>query len=332
MKKKLIVYAFLLSAFAACGQDEKQADDSGPKGTVDFTTRASDDDGGAVLIFRKQANNYLYTEEFAPVWALKPSTTNEYVAKKTMLIGDYEFLFYKTSGLTRTTMTTLAAGTTQMDDIRFSVKPNTAKPGYSLPVDEIWLPETKALAHSTYTITGKNNPLVNAKLTRAVSGIEVILKRGKKEADGSYSELPFASGTDISSVIKSIALDISKLGSAIDLNGGTDNTAKTFVTLNTSAGTVDASTGFITLTGPLVFPNKTNETINVDLTLTPVSTTDYPNPLTATVSNGKAERNTKLCITVWFAATATPSTHSIAITVDYAPLGTPIDGDTGIWN
>ncbi|MDL2319546.1 hypothetical protein LJC45_00230 [Alistipes sp. OttesenSCG-928-B03] len=323
MKIKAILLSFSLLALVACSLEERYRGDDAPKGAVDLTTRGPSN-GVVVLAFRKYTDNlYKYWKTLTPNWKLKSGNT--YTAKETLLISNYEFLFYKKVG-SNTTMTTMSAETTKMDDICFYATADAgAGAGYYKGVDEIWLPESSSVAHTEYSITGTSNPLVSAKITRAVSQVEVILKRGTKSG-GTYTPKPFATG-DISDIISSVELDISKIGTTINLTGGLNATAKTKVTLASSSGTVDPATGFITLSGPFVFPNKTNEDITVGLNLNAVVPADYPGGL-ATSATGKAERNRKLEITVWLIA---DNAQSISIEVSYGQMGTPVDGDTGIW-
>lgn len=326
--KSIISVFFLLAALTGCSQEERHADDA-DSGSVGFSTRGPAT-GVEILAFRQQSGaTYEYSKTLTPNWTLKTGDT--YTAKAALLIGKYEFLFYKKDG-SATTMTTLVPNTTRMDAVRFTAKQDTGNPaGYYLPVDEIWLPASSTVAHTTYTITGDNNPTVGAKLTRAISQVEVVLKRGTKELDGTFTPAPFTGGTDISSILGDVTLDISGLGTAIGIDAGINATAKTKVTLDISSGTVDAATGFITIPGPFVFPNDdpANKNISVGISVAHADPVTNPTPLTGSAS-GKAERNRKLQIVIWKSVSA--GSHSVDLEVSYGTMDAPIDGDTGIWN
>lgn len=342
MKIKTILFSsLLLLSAAACTVEEIRTDENRPEGTVNFDTRGPADHI-SVLIFRQQPDNtYRYQEKFVPTWTTytpaSPNAGSEYYrATKNLLIGDYEFLFYNQSSVSNTTITSLGAGSTQMNDIRFSaVADGAAGAGYYLPVDETWLPETTTAAHTPYSITGTANPTVEAKLTRAVAQVEIVLKRGT-ESGGVYTPVPFSTG-DIRDIIGSVTLDLENLGTTVDYAGtGLDANAKTKVTLstaNTTITTVDAD-GFATITGPFVFPNNNPAVTEVDfdlaLGITPAAAATYTGTYTG-YGSGTVERNKKLQITVWFTASGGVSTQDIKIEVVYGDLGNPTAGDSGIW-
>lgn len=222
MKKNIFLLSIILFLITACNNDEAEINTGtdNQENQVTFTTRGHATDGVSVLIFRedKQKTDYYYQEEFKPIW--QTVGTSQAQAQKALLLGNYQFLFYRWDDDGNTTMTVPQTGKTTIENIRFNAKPDV-KTNYVLPVDPVWLPVDATDAKEKYEFTGINNKTVSEKLRRAVSLVEVKLRRGYKNdpSDPEYTPQPYSIGKSVMDHFDKITLDIKKVGTSVGVNG-----------------------------------------------------------------------------------------------------------------
>ncbi len=316
MKKYYYLIWILTILLAACsneGENEFIQDNGTLKSNSETITFKQDMGGVSVLIFKENNNDFNYLRSIVSGWSIdgKVSTRLE--------LDKYRFLFVKSAGTNTSFYPDPIDSNTSFDDIKIEAKTDSQNEGYVLPVDEIWLPETEELAKTIYTIVDETT--VHNKLTRAVSQIIVHVKRVANE-NGKITELPFASGKNITENIKEIKLDIDGVGEALDISGGIGST-KTKDVLDQVTKIDDD--GFATFDGPFVFPMAIAEQTEVNISVIPSDDSLFPEMKTSV--NGLLERNKKLEITLLITSTY----QLIDIIVDINPITEISQGDSGIW-
>lgn len=270
-------------------------------------------DGVSVLIFGHSNNGFKYLRSINTGWSVdgKVSTLLE--------IGTYKFLFLKYISVNTTFYPNSLNTSTNFEDIKIVAKEDPLNNGYLIPVDELWLPETEAMADETYLI---NNPTtVYNTLKRAVSQVQLNIKRGYNKGT-TIAPYPFSDGKNIMDNIKEIKLDIAGVGEAVTISGG-EGSSKT--QYSSQAATEITTEGYAVFEGPLVFPNGTGANSSVKITIVPKDGSAFP-VMTADVE-GLLERNKKLEITLWLTSTY----KFINVTVKTEPISESEDGDLGIW-
>lgn len=304
----------------ACDKDETEKTED-LQGSAIFSTRGDATDGVSVLIFKEKQGVFGYDETWNPDWR------NGKAIRILDIEQDYRFLLYKwEKGTVTMSPSPLEKTTTKMEDIRFDAKADAqAGAGYVLPVDSIWLPKDLTTAEEKFRFNGVNNKTVKETLELAVSCIELELKRGYRDGN-SYKPLVYdnPAAKNILSEIKNISLDIAKVGTSVDIEGGIGTTSKT--AFSTKAGKVDKD-GFANIIGPLVFPNEKKEESDVKITLDFNDDSSFPKTMSTSVK-GLLERNNKLVITLWLSVTY----ETIEISVDVKPISATTDGDDGMWD
>lgn len=301
----------LIVLISACSNEGEFIQDSsslnGKDGDIIFLQEKED---VSVLIFNENDSDFKYIKSITSGWSTDGKISTR------LIFGKYRFLFIKSAGIN----TSFSFDTnTSFDDIKIAAKDDPQNENYVLPVDEIWLPETREMAETIYTITGETT--VYNKLTRAVSRIVIHLKRGSVE-NGEITEYPFPEGMNITENIKEIKLDINGVGGAVNFIGGVGST-KTQETLQESSEITED--GFATFQGPFVFPPETQDLTTVDISIIPDKDSAFPEISTSV--SGLLERNKKLEITLL----VTDTYQLLDIVVDTNPITEVSQGDSGIW-
>ena len=322
MKSNIIISVLLVIlslTVASCSNEENiiensLGDELNSENNKIVTFSGATMDGVSVLIFGRNNTSYKYQGIVDTGWSTDGKAT------KVLEIGRYKFLFMKYTPVYTELYPTTIDQNTLFEDIRIDSKPDLANSGYTLPVDEIWLPETDSLANIIYPIY--NTTTVHNKLKRAVSQIELYIIRASNNGT-QMDSLPFPTGKNIMDNIQEIKLDIDGVGKYITTAGGFGSEKTLY-----KATTADSITskGYAIFEGPLLFPNGTRTNTSVDITITTKTGSAYPATMTEKVQ-GLLERNKKLKITLWLTSTY----EFITITVDTEPISENTDGDSGIW-
>ncbi len=319
MKKLNLIYGIIfLIMVAACSDKDNLTDETNSSLTRTTFAYTADADDVSVLIFGKGNEGFTYLRTLSSGWVNNRISTN-------LELGEYKFLFCLVPGTETTFTPTSLDNSIGMEDIRIHAKTDNEplRQGYVLPVEEIWMPETEALADTPYIIEG--NELISNTLKRAVSQVEVILKRAEIGQNNEITPVPYGEGSNIMNDIKSIVLDIEGVGEYIDYKGS-HGLSRTYY--YTQTATDFTNEGFAHFEGPFVFPTETTDPANVKITIQPTDSTK--DPMSTTVS-GKLERNKKLIITLWISSPDEPIVSVIDITVDTEEISLSTDGDKGIW-
>jgi len=325
--KKNIIFSILLilimSMIVACSNEEAIMENSlgdklnsVNKKTVTFSEATMD--GVSVLIFGHNNSKFQFLRSIDAGWSA--SGTSKSKVSTYLEIGTYKFLFLKNEGkTTKLTPSLLGAGPIYFENIKIESTEDSQNPGWLAPVDEIWLPETDAVANKTYAIS--DSVTIFNKLKRAVSQVQLNIKRALPDGE-KQTPYPFEEGESIMENIKEIKMEIEGVGEYITIYGG-NGTSKTKYNA-TSASKIDDD-GYAIFNGPFVFPNGTGEDAMVNIIIEPIDENVFPR--TTATAKGPLEKNRKLEITLWL----TPVYKFINITIDTKPISGNKDGDTGIW-
>lgn len=318
--KNNIIISILLIIFmnTACSNEEAYdksslGDELNSENSKAVTFSGAEMDGVSVLIFGHNNSEFKYIHAISTGWSAegKVSTLLE--------IGKYKFLFLKYTAENTTFQPDPLNTSSGFEDIKIKAKEDPQNSGYLLPVDEIWLPETEAMASKEYLI---NNPTtIHNKLTRAVSQVQLNIRRGYKNGS-TIVPYPFPDGKNIMENIKEIKMDITGVGQAITIAGGEGSSKTKYSALSATEITED---GYAIFGGPLVFPNGSGVNSPVKITIVPKD--DSPFPVMTADVEGLLERNKKLEITLWLTSTY----KFINVTVKTEPISKSEDGDSGIW-
>lgn len=314
MKGRNIVYWALLLLAASCVREKEGREiEESVLATRSVTLNVGMEDV-SVLIFGRNDPDFTYRSSIVSGWDTQGKTSIR------LEVGDYKFLFFKFSGLHTFLDPESLTNAVTFADIKVKVEKDPARDGYVWPADELWFPESAAMADEIYSIQGGET--VRNTLTRAVGQIVLQLKRGIPE-NGEIDSLPYPAGKTIMDNIEKVSLDIAGVGEAADIRGGIGN-SKVFWT--TAQANRITKSGFAIFEGPFVFPSGTGQETNVNVVLLPKSGSAFPE-LSKQVK-GKVERNKRLVITLWVTSTY----KFIGITVKTDPISAETDGDQGIWN
>lgn len=314
MKGRNIVYWALLLLAASCVREKEGGEiEESVLATRSVTLNVGMEDV-SVLIFGRNDPDFTYRSSIVSGWDTQGKTSIR------LEVGDYKFLFFKLSGLHTFLDPESLTNAVTFADIKVKAEKDPARDGYVWPADELWFPESAAMADEIYSIQGGET--VRNTLTRAVGQIVLQLKRGIPE-NGEIDSLPYPAGKTIMDNIERVSLDIAGIGEAADIRGGIGN-SKVFWT--TAQANRITKSGFAIFEGPFVFPSGTGQETNVNVVLLPKSGSAFPE-LSKQVK-GKVERNKRLVITLWVTSTY----KFIGITVKTDPISAETDGDQGIWN
>lgn len=266
----------------------------------------------SIYIFRKEGDVFRYDSIINSGWSDQGTATAR------LKLGDYKFLFV---GPLKGNLDVLPATlnkTVTWEQLSFTSRQDDGHENGILPAEELFLPEPE-VADSVYTISGDDE--IACTLKRRVSQLVFAVKRGSKDGD-IYVPQPFAGGQDILSMINKLEVEI--YGVARSCNyAGTSGTGNVFRTYSAS---VDGSTdpdGFVTFTGPFVFPPSDGSEVRLKITLGKPSGETYP-PVEIT---RKLEANRQLEVNLWMSS----SQYDIGVTVHTSPISQETEGDKGVW-
>jgi len=313
-KSNIICWMLVILIMASCSKDEDKLIHGEPSEDNKNVLLSGEMNGVSVLIFGKNDNNqFVYKRRIDSGWSAQGRVTTE-VEK-----GNYQFLFMKTDGINPSmTPTSLSANGTLFSDVSFSANINTDSVNYVLPVEEIWLPETDALAGKTYTITADTT--IKSKLKRAVSQVGLHIKRGTSVNDS----LPFTGNDNIMRHIREVKMDILGVGKTVTA-GGTPSGSSNTVYISGNPKISDS--GFAIFEGPFVFPPAPGGQTQIKVTIIPKP--GSPFPVLEYTTPASLVRNEKIDITLWI--TATYQFVDIEINMDVMPEAPAGTGDEGIW-
>lgn len=273
-------------------------------------------DDVSVMIFRLEQGEYIYQESITSGW------DQDNKVEKELDKGQYKFLYVKCPAVN--TITPALSGTILFDDVRFTANNDAARSAdYVLEVDEMWLAESAAVANTPYDIQGDEN--IKNRMTRAVSQVELRVKRGMWKNGVLVDSILYTGGKNIMEHIQQIEMTVSGVGESLTYAGGTGN-KKIATVFDQADADISSVTGFVSFEGPFVFPTASVDNATVDIKITPVAGSPFPE-MTKQLS-GKLIRNKKLIVTVWVS-----STYQF-IDVDYETsfFEDPEKGDEGIWD
>lgn len=313
LKHCLLLYGAF--AMAACStHTERAAEESSPCRRVNMSVRANsieDYNGTSVLIFRKDNGAYRFLSRFSGPW------DNEGHATATLELGDYRFLFSRSAGLS-TGESSLIEGVTTPEEFGFSARQDAN--GNTLPVDEIFLPAASE-PQTEYRID--DHTTVNSNLTRAVSRIDVLIKRGISDGT-SFIEFPYTDGKTVLDHMENLELRIEGTSTRLTTEG-TSGSGQTIVRFTPSQATEITAEGFALFTGPLVFPPADNGNVDVKAAFNPESGSPFPEMTGSATS--PLQKNKVLELTLWI----TNDYKFIDITAETRPIEAETEGDNGVW-
>lgn len=311
---------FLLSLpllFSCSGQDELLDSPGNPEeipaGVSKVVFRSDGQASRRVYIFRKEGDTFRYHSQIDNGWSADGKMTTR------LLIGEYKFLFTVPTGEGLDVLPTPLDKTVTWKQLSFAAKTDSDNPENILPVEELFLPEPE-VADSMYTIRGGDKK-ITCTLTRRVSQLEFVLKRGYKKGEG-YVPVPYSSGSDILSMMQELQVELSGVARQCNYarTSGTATMQQTYAAADNNGIDDD---GFATFTGPFVFPPVDNQEIDLKITLVPKKGAPYA-PLHL---KGKLETNKKLVVNLWLNS----ASFSIGVTYENKDITQRTDGDSGRW-
>lgn len=319
MNKGYYIICMLIFLITACSNDDGNHlmhDDLNmeSKGGSELVTLSTEIKDVSVLIFGEKDGAFTFQSKISSGW----DANNQ--VQTNLKLGKYKFLFLKTAGKCTNLLPAELLTTTQFEDINFKVRDDSHNPGYAMPTDEIYLPETQSLANTEYTVTGPTT--VKNKITRAVGQIVVNIHRVAKN-NNDTTHLPFTGTQNVMSNISKINLDISGTGETVNIAGG-KGSVKTKYTFDNTKAIID-NNGFASLEGPFLFPTADAEKTIVKISVDPAEDSAFP--VMNTTVESKIKRNEQIIITLLITSTY----QLIDIAVDIEPISDAIDGDAGIW-
>lgn len=313
---KYFLVIFGTMTIAACSSEPESATGTGtPDMTVKFSAEMKipeDYENTSVLVFRKKNGAYLLDSKFDGPWSVNGHAT------AILELGDYRFLFFRSPSVS-TDLSPLITGTTTPDDIQFIAKQNAD--GSLLPVDEIFLPVAAEIGNEYHIEDGTT---VTSKLSRAVSRIDIWIKRGRYDGE-TFSAIPYTGGRTILDNLDYLELKISGISTIINLSGAQGNG-----TMNIGFSSSDVkeitSEGFALFTGPLVFPPSENGNVTVNAIFRTKNGSSFPDMQGSATST--LEKNNVLSVTLWI----TNDYKFLDIVTVTRPIEAETDGDSGVWH
>lgn len=311
-RRNFIIWIVVALAMG-CAENGVEREEEEPVFQTRSTTFSGGAEGVSVLVFNKNGGNYTYQQSITSGWS-----SDGHVDAR-LVVGDYKFLFMKTPGVTTSLMPATLSENVKFEDIYITSRPDPENTGYCLPVDEIFLPATPAMADTVYSITGQDS--VRCTLTRAVSRVILHLKRAA-ENGGQYDSFPYTSPASIMDEVQKVKMRISNVGEALNIEGGIGTTNTYYAT---ETADLITPSGFAVLQGPFVFPSGTGGESRVEITLDPKTGSAFS--VLKTEVSGLLERNRQLIVTLWVTSTY----RLVEVSAETAPITDIINGDSGIW-
>lgn len=305
------------AACAACSEREPERQPGGDPapGSTRVTLEREGTQDISVYAFRREGDLFRYDTLFREGWTLDGRLSVR------MGSGNYKFLFVSGAGENLSLQPAPVSGRTTWEDAVFALRENTATPGSYLPADELFL-QLPAEANTVYAVGGRDLT-IPARLTRAVSRIGVVLKRGYMQ-NGKYVELPY---TQPHSVLDQIArVELTALNAGLSVSpAGSSGAACVSATLDAADYAELTGEGFVRLDGPFIIPPSGDSEVELELRVIPAQGSPLePVPLRL---SGKAERNKSLDVTLWI----TSGYPEIGVEIRIGPIVREEEGDTGIW-
>lgn len=315
-----ILFLISLPILFSCSPQEELTDSSGkpeeiPAGIsrVSFSTRGSQ--SPCVYVFRKEGDNFVYQSTLDSGWTPEGKLTTR------LLIGDYKFLF---TGPLDGQLDVLPAPLNKsvtFDQLRFAAHEDSGPNGDFLPAGELFLPEPD-IANQVYTIRGSEQ--IACTLKRRVAQLSFTVARGyKKEGtEDEYVPQPYTGTHNILETIKELRVEIAGVANQCNYLG-TSGKGKVYQSYTGTSPKNMTPEGFVTFTGPFVFPPADGEEVKLTLTLVSVTGEEY----TPISLKGKLEANRQLAVNLWLAFTY----FDIGVTVHTEDISGRTGGDAGMW-
>lgn len=312
--KDFFSIVLLIGVMACSRQQEQLLPGTNPASALYRTTFVAENPDYAVWVFRKGSEQFTYLQTVRSGWSADGKVTAE------LPVGEYKFLFTYFPEKNTGVLPAPQSDKSQLEDLRFVIQ-HTPQ-GSLLPGDELFLPEGKV--DSVYQIWGENS--VEAKLKRVVSQVNLLVKRGIKNPDGSYTALPYMAGDSILQHIGHIELKLKNLGTSLDVHGKSYGSGQLDYVWQAAERDSLTREGFATYTGPFFFPAADEGEIQFELTLFPGN--DAPHKELSMQISHKVELNRQIFITAWI----TDDWNFIDVSVKTEPITDRISGEEGVWD
>lgn len=282
-KKSWLIMAVAGALFTACQNDDDNfsAVNTGEETSVNFELDASvlnyspatsplryspEYTAGnfSIYAFREQtagAGNYVFEKNINLANMTYDETDKKLKGKDALSIGKYKFV--AAYGLNQSVITLPTWGMLT-DGYSITYTPSTT------PLQEIFLQEGNVAGLTAYDLgtTSTANPIVTATLKRVVSRVDVMFFKGKKNADGTYTELAYSTGNDVfgGQTIEALELKYQTLNNVMGYFGEYRTTGP--VNANVNLSNFYGSNGIITIgdnnTGTIVGNNTYTKYDNVE--------------------------------------------------------------------
>lgn len=320
MKAKHIFYLILLGIASACsGPEEETILPPPPVAAMqNISFRSTTATNYDILAFRQRNNEFVYLKTFQ-VSGL--SEGEVYSAE--LPVGNYQFLFARNYNTNTLLSPSYPNPNTRFEEMTFITKTDSQAGGNQiLGSDELYLQDQHA--DSVYQLTAAST--IECTLKRAVAQLVLHIKRGQKNADGTYTAIPYPSKDNIARYFNEIKIELAGIGSRVNAQSIPSGSANLQVTYAAIAYDSLSSEGFATYTGPFFFPSATPQKLQLGVILTPAA--NSPQPSLKIETTGAPKRNEQFIVTVW----VTKDWNFIGITTDTQPITAEIPGDEGIWD
>ncbi len=315
-----ILFLISLPILFSCSPQEELTDSSGnpeeiPAGIskVSFNSRGLQ--SPCVYVFSKEGDNFVYQSTLDSGWTPEGKLTTR------LLIGDYKFLFTGPLDDQIEVLPATLDRTVTFDQLRFAARKDEEHDGGLLPVGELYLPKSD-VANQMYTIRGGEQ--IECTVERRVSQLSFTVARGyKKEGtENEYVPQSYTGTHNILETVKELHVEIAGVASQCNYLE-TSGEGTVYQTYNEASRKNVTPDGFVTFTGPFVFPPADGKEIDLTLTLVSVAGSAYP-PLHL---KGKLEANRQLVVNLWL----TSSYFDIGVTIHTEAISGRTDGDAGMW-
>ncbi|WP_418991963.1 hypothetical protein [Alistipes sp.] len=319
MNNRILTTIFLTAAaLAACTDTEPAPDSVSAAGKTRVVLKQEQEQARpiAVYAFRQQGEDFLFDTLFRDGWTPRGTLSVR------MPNGRYKFLFASGSGEILTLEPAPLTPGTNWDEVAFEMHPKPEDPSMWGSADELFLQYPASDANRVY-ILGGSDQTVPARLTRAVSRIDIHLKRGYHDGV-QYVEVPYTAPHSILEEIERVELRAENAGLRVTPDA-VSGSAAVEATLAAADYVQLTETGFATLEGPLILPPAGGADLDLTVEVVPVEGAGLQ-PVRLDLWE-KVERNEILDVTLWITA----GYPVVGVEIGYAPIDRKQDGDSGIW-
>lgn len=204
-------------------------------------------DGFRIFAFKRVVGGTDYVYEKTISLTNMSYSNNKLVGSDILSIGTYKFL--SAYGVNQPGVLTLPAWSGKNLTDNFAIEYNG-----TAGLNEIFLQDTDAASLTSYDLglTSDANPTVTATLKRAVSRVDIMFFKGKKE-NGGYTELAYTSGNDVfgKKTLETLQLRYKDLNPKIDFFGNLIATPMINANINLSnfTNTVTIGNALATIVG-----------------------------------------------------------------------------------